>query len=117
MPPHSSKTQRAAAKAAAEARPKFVVTIDDATYELLTDEITDDMEMELWHQAHLTVSEIFAAQIWPRFMVASIVFLARRCSGELVLWRTVLESIPRDATITRDFTVETATDPKASDGD
>lgn len=76
--------------------PAFDLTVDGVVYRLDLGELTNDVELELFQATRLTVATIFEAldggTVAP-FMVAALVFLARRQAGDRIGYPQVSAAI------------------------
>jgi len=82
---------------------KITITVDGEEYELVPARVPNRVELELYATTGLTVNELLMAETWPRFMIASVIFLARRTRGDVVTWDEVAEGITYDTIATREI--------------
>lgn len=98
--PVNREQRRAAAKKGD--MPVVSLNVNGETYTLDMNDLTSQLDRELYLGSKLTIGAIAKAmqdEIVSPFMVAAIVFLARRVAGEEVSYREVEDSIGFDVEI------------------
>lgn len=84
------------------------ITVAGVTYTLTIGELTHAIELELYKASGLTVPEIVSSSergSGAPFMIAALVFLARRQAGDRVTYDEVAEAI-NYRTLRDDFAIE-----------
>lgn len=78
------------------------ITVDGETYRFDTSTITYPVELELFNATKLTMTAIFSAleeeNVAP-FMIAALVFLARRAAGEKIRFAAIADDIDYESEI------------------
>lgn len=108
-------TRRAKRDTAPEQSKRFRITVDGDAYLFDLDELKSDHELDLFNASRLTIAGIFAAidsgNTAP-FMLAALVYLARRQAGERVTYPEIRDAITYGSEIELD--VVDAADPEAA---
>jgi hypothetical protein len=76
--------------------PALSITVDGVAYRFAFSDLTNEIELELFRQSGLTIPQIFAAieaGSFAPFMVAALVFLARRVEGDRITYAEVSSAI------------------------
>lgn len=84
----------------------IIITVDAVKYRFDPGQMTSAIERELWTQAGLTEAGILGAfqrREFAPFMIAGLVFLARRSRGDQITYDEIEGSISYNSEIELDF--------------